>query len=104
MESSTRSTNRSFKKLLREQKASPEQIYNTICAQTVDLVFTAHPTQVRGCRTSHSPPAASLDAASLHLPPESLTTEGFDSCKVPSFVCYAGAAAVSAEEVQCSAS
>lgn len=45
MESSTRSTNRSFKKLITEQKASPEQIYKTICNQTVDLVFTAHPTQ-----------------------------------------------------------
>lgn len=45
MESSTRSTNRSFKKLITEQKASPEQIYATICNQTVDLVFTAHPTQ-----------------------------------------------------------
>ncbi len=46
IESSTRSTNRSFKKLILEQKASPEAIYETICNQTVDLVFTAHPTQV----------------------------------------------------------
>ena len=46
MEQSTRSTNRSFKKLVASHGITPAQIYSTICSQTVDLVFTAHPTQV----------------------------------------------------------
>lgn len=46
IEASTRSTNKSFKKLVADKLATPEQIYETICNQTVDLVFTAHPTQV----------------------------------------------------------
>ncbi|KAK9811208.1 hypothetical protein WJX73_010686 [Symbiochloris irregularis] len=45
IEQSTRSTNRSFKKLISMNNISPTEIYNTICNQTVDLVFTAHPTQ-----------------------------------------------------------
>lgn len=48
IEASTRSTNKSFKKLIAEELATPETIYETMCNQTVDLVFTAHPTQV-GC-------------------------------------------------------
>ena len=43
---STRSTNRSFKKLISVNDIPAEEIYKTLCAQTVDLVFTAHPTQV----------------------------------------------------------
>ena len=54
IESSTRSTNRSFKKLVTEGKATPELIYKTICNQTVDLVFTAHPTQASPCNSSSS--------------------------------------------------
>lgn len=46
IEASTRSTNKSFKKLVADKLATPEEIYKTICNQTVDLVFTAHPTQV----------------------------------------------------------
>ena len=46
VEQSTRSTNRSFKKLISANGISPGEIYQTICSQTVDLVFTAHPTQV----------------------------------------------------------
>jgi phosphoenolpyruvate carboxylase len=45
IEASTRSTNKSFKKLVADKLATPEVIYETICNQTVDLVFTAHPTQ-----------------------------------------------------------
>ena len=54
MEQSTRSTNRSFKKLVASHGITPAEIYNHICAQTVDLVFTAHPTQVlpSGCLIS----------------------------------------------------
>ena len=47
VEMSTRSTNRSFKKLISVNDIPAEEIYKTLCAQTVDLVFTAHPTQVR---------------------------------------------------------
>ena len=44
---STRSTNRSFKKLVTERDdVSPEDIFNTLCNQEVELIFTAHPTQV----------------------------------------------------------
>ena len=49
VEQSTRSTNRSFKKLVASHGITPAEIYNHICAQTVDLVFTAHPTQVLPC-------------------------------------------------------
>lgn len=45
IEQSTRSTNRSFKKLISANRIAPSEIYETICHQTVDLVFTAHPTQ-----------------------------------------------------------
>ena len=53
---STRSTNRSFKKLISTNDIPAEEIYKTLCAQTVDLVFTAHPTQVRAgtCRAMQS--------------------------------------------------
>lgn len=47
VEQSTRSTNRSFKRLIKVNGVKPEEIYKTICEQTVELVFTAHPTQVR---------------------------------------------------------
>lgn len=44
---STRSTNRSFKKLITERDdVSPEDIYKALCDQEVELIFTAHPTQV----------------------------------------------------------
>ncbi len=44
---STRSTNRSFKKLITERDdVSPDDIYQALCKQEVELVFTAHPTQV----------------------------------------------------------
>lgn len=47
VEMSTRSTNRSFKKLITERDdVSPEDIYQALCKQEVELVFTAHPTQV----------------------------------------------------------
>ena len=46
MEQSTRSTNRSFKKLVAQGK-DPAEIYRAICTQRVELVFTAHPTQAR---------------------------------------------------------
>ena len=45
VEQSTRSTNRSFKKLIASNGATPELIYETLCEQEVSLVFTAHPTQ-----------------------------------------------------------
>ncbi|EIE27459.1 PEPCase 1 [Coccomyxa subellipsoidea C-169] len=45
VEQSTRSTNRSFKRLIKVNGVKPEEIYKTICEQTVELVFTAHPTQ-----------------------------------------------------------
>ncbi len=44
----------------------PEEIYKTVCEQTVELVFTAHPTQV--CtRDSHflAPFDVSLSAVGL---------------------------------------
>jgi len=45
VEQSTRSTNRSFKRLIAANQISPGAIYKTLCEQTVSLVFTAHPTQ-----------------------------------------------------------
>ena len=42
---STRSTNRSFKKLMMVNKVLPRDIYKSLCAQRVELVFTSHPTQ-----------------------------------------------------------
>jgi len=56
IEASTRSTNKSFKKLIAEKLATPETIYDTICNQTVDLVLTAHPTQVGMIIRTHSLP------------------------------------------------
>lgn len=55
----TRSTNRSMKWLLENGKATPAQIHDTLCKQTVELVFTAHPTQVgpslaRACGLRHT--------------------------------------------------
>lgn len=47
VEQSTRSTNRSFKRLIKVNGIKPEDIYHTMCTQTVELVFTAHPTQVQ---------------------------------------------------------
>ena len=47
VEMSTRSTNRSFKKLITERDdVTPSDIYQALCSQNVELVFTAHPTQV----------------------------------------------------------
>ena len=46
VEQSTRSTNRSFKKLISVNGIEPEEIHKALCGQTVELVFTAHPTQV----------------------------------------------------------
>ena len=54
VEQSTRSTNRSFKRLIKVNKVSPEDIYKAMCEQTVELVFTAHPTQACPISTSHS--------------------------------------------------
>jgi phosphoenolpyruvate carboxylase len=47
VESTTRSTNKSFEHLVKNCGVTPEQIYEALCNQMVDLVFTAHPTQVR---------------------------------------------------------
>ena len=46
VEQSTRSTNRSFKRLIKMNGTKPEEIYKAVCSQTVELIFTAHPTQV----------------------------------------------------------
>ena len=46
VEQSTRSTNRSFKRLIKVNGVKPDQIYKALTSQTVELVFTAHPTQV----------------------------------------------------------
>ena len=46
VEQSTRSTNRSFKKMV-SQGIDPAEIYKAICLQRVELIFTAHPTQAR---------------------------------------------------------
>lgn len=57
VEQSTRSTNRSFKRLIKVNGTKPEEIYKAICSQTVELIFTAHPTQVnRGHIWLHSAP------------------------------------------------
>ena len=57
VEQSTRSTNRSFKRLIKVNGTKPEEIYKAICAQTVELIFTAHPTQVNcGRLWLHSTP------------------------------------------------
>lgn len=55
VEHSTRSTNRSFKRLIKVNNVAPEDIYKAICSQTVELVFTAHPTQAS--RPRHGPAA-----------------------------------------------
>eukprot|EP00879_Flechtneria_rotunda_P019395 GHRR01020372.1.p1 GENE.GHRR01020372.1~~GHRR01020372.1.p1 ORF type:complete len:416 (+),score=77.29 GHRR01020372.1:187-1434(+) len=41
----TRSTNKSFINLTTQNGIAPEMVYKTLCSQTVELVFTAHPTQ-----------------------------------------------------------
>ena len=41
----TRSTNMSFIKLTTQNGVPASKVYETLCGQTVDLVFTAHPTQ-----------------------------------------------------------
>lgn len=48
VEQSTRSTNKSLKWLINEKQVPPEKIYESLCKQRVELVFTAHPTQVKG--------------------------------------------------------
>lgn len=48
IEPTTRTTILSFKKLIDAHGAKPEDIYRALCSQQVELVFTAHPTQV-GC-------------------------------------------------------
>ena len=56
VEMSTRSTNRSFKKLITERDdVSPDDIYQALCKQEVELVFTAHPTQVWSTCTPSCP-------------------------------------------------
>ncbi|KAK9845098.1 hypothetical protein WJX74_010567 [Apatococcus lobatus] len=45
VEMSTRSTNRSFKKLMMVNKVEPAEIFKALCTQRVELVFTSHPTQ-----------------------------------------------------------
>jgi phosphoenolpyruvate carboxylase len=45
VEASTRSTNKSLQRLVNKLQVRPEDIYAALCRQTVDLVFTAHPTQ-----------------------------------------------------------
>lgn len=45
VEMSTRSTNRSLLRMVNELKVEPKSIYDALCQQEVDLVFTAHPTQ-----------------------------------------------------------
>ena len=51
VEQATRSTNKSLQRLVSKLQIKPEDIYAALCSQTVDLVFTAHPTQARhhGC-------------------------------------------------------
>jgi len=46
VEQATRSTNKSLQRLVNKLGTKPEDIYAALCKQTVDLVFTAHPTQV----------------------------------------------------------
>lgn len=60
VEMSTRSTNRSFKKLISVNDIPAEEIYKTLCAQTVDLVFTAHPTQV------HAGTCGAMESGAVH--------------------------------------
>ena len=60
VEQSTRSTNRSFKRLIKLNGTKPQEIYKAICSQTVELIFTAHPTQVLNTmsrRQAEHPPA-----------------------------------------------
>ncbi|KAL4423808.1 hypothetical protein ABPG75_001109 [Micractinium tetrahymenae] len=45
VEAATRSTNKSLQRLVNKLGSKPEDIYAALCSQTVDLVFTAHPTQ-----------------------------------------------------------
>ena len=62
VEQSTRSTNRSFKKMV-SQGIDPAEIYKAICSQRVELVFTAHPTQARRLPSSPS----RLQGAPVHF-------------------------------------
>ncbi|PNW72303.1 hypothetical protein CHLRE_16g673852v5 [Chlamydomonas reinhardtii] len=45
MDSPTRDTNHSLLKLTTTNGFTPQQVYDTLCSQTVELVLTAHPTQ-----------------------------------------------------------
>jgi phosphoenolpyruvate carboxylase len=45
VEQSTRSTNKSMRRLVDVDGVSPETIFAALCKQNVELVFTAHPTQ-----------------------------------------------------------
>lgn len=45
VEQSTRSTNKSLQRLVSVNKLDPAEIHAALCAQNVELVFTAHPTQ-----------------------------------------------------------
>ncbi|GIL79818.1 hypothetical protein Vretifemale_9097 [Volvox reticuliferus] len=45
MDSPTRDTNHSFLKLTTVNGLTPQQVYDALCNQTVELVLTAHPTQ-----------------------------------------------------------
>ena len=62
VEQSTRSTNRSFKKMV-SQGIDPAEIYKAICSQRVELIFTAHPTQAR--RPPSSPGRQELQSSLL---------------------------------------
>lgn len=45
VQQSTRSTNKSLQRLVQVCKVSPEEVFENLCKQNVELVFTAHPTQ-----------------------------------------------------------
>ena len=82
---STRSTNRSFKKLISVNEIPAEEIYKTLCTQTVDLVFTAHPTQVRaGTYRATEPSAVHGESRSSFLVQLGLLEQrGFEALLAP---------------------
>ena len=45
VQQSTRSTNKSLQRLVQECKITPQEVFDSLCKQNVELVFTAHPTQ-----------------------------------------------------------
>lgn len=75
---STRSTNRSFKKLITERDdVSPDDIYQALCNQNVELVFTAHPTQVHD---GGPPPCLMLATYVQHT----AYAQSYNYCQAPS--------------------